>query len=266
MLTRRYIPGIFLGALLAVAMFGVGFIFGSLPHSSDSTKPQGSAKLNDPDTQHVEQKNWWNDPIADFTLCLVLIGAFQVGLFYVQLRLIGKSLRDAEIAAEAAKESADAAVISAEHLSRIERAYLFLALEVTSKIIAFDPALSDTRSNIDFGFKNHGKTPASIEELHVMAGFWRESWPAMATADRMPIQKGWMISAGETQSGYSTAFNLRSDEIARAREGKGYILFWGKIIYRDVFNTTRESGWCRAYDFKSKGWRFAGDETLNYYT
>jgi hypothetical protein len=206
------------------------------------------------------------DATALFTLALVCVGTIQVGLFVWQLRLIRKSLRDAKIAAEAARDSAEAAVISAKHMPRIERAYLFLGLEVTSRIVAFEAGLADTRSKIEFGFKNHGKTPASIEELHVMAKFWREGWPAMAVADVMAIQKGWMISAGETQAGYSTEFTLRSDEIARAREGKGYILFWGKVVYRDVFGDIHESGWCRAHDFKSAGWRFAGDETLNYYT
>ena len=88
----------------------------------------------------------------------------------------------------------------------------------------------------------------------------------MATAWPMIIQKGWVISAGETQDGYSTEFPLREDEVDRARNGSGYILFWGKIVYRDVFKEVHKSGWCRAYHFESEGWRFAGDNSLNYYT
>lgn len=234
MLVRRQIPDIFLGALLAVAVFLIGFVFGSLPHSGSSTEPESAAKSGNTGTQHPEQKNWWNDPVADFTLGLVLVGAFQVGLFYVQLQLIGKSLRDAKIAAEAAKESADAAKISADHIPRVERAYLFLGLDVKSRVV--------------------------IEQL------WGESWPAMETAQKMVIQKGWAISAGEFQGEYKTEFSLTADYVGRARNKKGYILFWGKVVYRDVFTELHESGWCRAYNFESEGWQFAGDETLNYYT
>lgn len=160
--------------------------------------------------------------------------------------------------------AANAAVKSTEHLNRIERAYLFLAMEVTSGIFIFDPTLPDTVSHIEFGFKNHGKTPATIDELHVMAKFWRDGWPAIAAADKMTVQKGWAVSAGETQDGYSIKFRLRSDEIERARAQKGYILFWGKVVYSDVFGDTHESGWCRAYNFPAEGWQFAGDQTLDY--
>jgi hypothetical protein len=164
------------------------------------------------------------------------------------------------------RRAAEAAIRSADHIPRTERAYLFLALEVESRIVAFQSGLEDTRSYVKFGFKNHGKTPAIIEELHVMAGFWGASWPAMEAAEKMVIQKGWAVSAGETQGDYSTEFSLRMDHITRARENNGYILFWGKVVYRDVFKELHESGWCRAYHFESEGWRFAGDETLNYYT
>jgi hypothetical protein len=206
------------------------------------------------------------DAVGFFTLCLAAVGVGQLVLFFVQLKLIRKSLEDTKLAAEAAKKSADAAVISAEHMPRVERAYLFLAMDFVSSIKEFEHSDPTTRSRITFGLKNHGKTPAVMEELHTMAKYWGASWPAMGTAEKILIQKGWMISAGETQSGYEIAFALRADEIDRAKEGKGYILFWGKAVYRDVFKNTHESGWCRAFHFESNGWLFAGDETLNYYT
>ena len=207
---------------------------------------------------------------AFFTL---VVGAFTAALWFSTDKLwrssesqIQTSRQIAAIQARQTRVSNREAIKATEHLSRVERAYLFLALEVESRIVAFQQELKDTKSFVKFGFKNHGKTPAIIEELHIMAGFWGASWPAMETAERMIIQKGWAVSAGEIQGGYSTEFSLTLDEITRARNKKGYILFWGKVIYRDVFKDTHESGWCRAYHFPSEGWLFAGDQTLNYYT
>lgn len=166
----------------------------------------------------------------------------------------------------AAIHSAQAAKKAVEYAPRVERAYLFLSLDVKSRIEIWQPHVDDTRSYIEFGFKNHGKTPAVVEELHVTAMFWAESWPAMEIAEKLVIQRGWVISAGETQGEYKTEFSLHDSAVERARKREGYILFWGKVVYRDVFKEVHESGWCRAFDFKSEGWRFAGDETLNYYT
>jgi hypothetical protein len=129
MSVRRQIPDIFLGALFAVVVFLIGFVFGSLPHSGSSTEPENAAKSGNTSAQHPEQKNWWNDPIADFTLGLVLVGIFQVGLFYVQLQLIGKSLVDAKESADAAKGAAGAAERQAkaaeESLKVLERPWIF---------------------------------------------------------------------------------------------------------------------------------------------
>lgn len=232
-------------------------------------KTENDIKLT-AETQRIADYTWW---LSVITLFLFFAAIGQIVVFYIQLRYMGEQLRfarrgviDAAIAANAAKDSADAAVTSAEHLPRVERAYLFLAMEVESEIREFRYGDSTTRSKITFGLKNHGKTPAIVEELHTMARFWRESWPAMATAEGIPVQKGWAISAGETQGGYAIEFPLRPDEIEKAKAGDGYVLFWGKIVYRDVFKDVHESGWCRAYQFKGDGWRFAGDETLNYYT
>jgi hypothetical protein len=86
---------------------------------------------------------------------------FQVGLFWVQLKLIGESLTDAKTAADAAKESADAAKQSADHIPRVERAYLFLSLDYKATFKDFELGYAGDTSKhsiMEFGFKNHGRT------------------------------------------------------------------------------------------------------------
>ena len=102
---RFRIPDIFLGAILGVAtlgfaIFAMGFVLGSSQYSGHPTQSQGPEKTNGSESNNEQQEPWWQraatDPIAVFTLCLVLVGAFQVGLFYVQLKIIRDSLIDFE--------------------------------------------------------------------------------------------------------------------------------------------------------------------------
>jgi hypothetical protein len=75
-------------------------------HHQSGQPPGSSSKTEDP---------WLTkDAAGFFTFLLVVVGAFQVGLFLWQLWLIRESLDDAKIAAEAAKEAADTAKIQAE--------------------------------------------------------------------------------------------------------------------------------------------------------
>lgn len=61
---------------------------------------------------------------AIFTLVLIVVGIFQLGLFIWQLWLIRKSLADTKVAAQAAKINADAALEQAKAITLSERAYV----------------------------------------------------------------------------------------------------------------------------------------------
>ena len=68
--------------------------------------------------------------LAFATAFLFAAAVGQVFLFFWQSRLIGESLRDAKIAAEAAKESADAtkiqAMVARDTLTKVQRPYVFV--------------------------------------------------------------------------------------------------------------------------------------------
>ena len=68
--------------------------------------------------------------LAFATAFLFAAAVGQIFLFFWQLRLIGESLRDAKIAAEAAKESADAtkiqAMVARDTLTKVQRPYVFV--------------------------------------------------------------------------------------------------------------------------------------------
>jgi hypothetical protein len=172
---RFRIHDILLGAILGVAtlgmaLFAMGFVLGSSQYSGQPTQSQSPEKTNGPESKNEQQEPWGQravtDPIAVFTLCLVIVGAFQVGLFYVQLKIIRESLADAKIAADAATKAADAAQQSAtattasvklagQTAKRQLRAYVF----VDSARFEPPPA-PNSPWYIRVTLRNFGQTPA----------------------------------------------------------------------------------------------------------
>jgi hypothetical protein len=262
-----------IAALLCLA-FGIA-VFDSQsrqspPTANNTSSPERTSEQND-SRKKVSEGVTADDWLALFTLGLVIVGGIQLRLFYVQLRLIRESLGDAKKAADAAKEAADAAKISADHIPRVERAYLFLDLTIDYEFLEGDNT-QDTRSTINFKFRNHGRTPAIIKELHGMAGYRSTSgWPSMMEAGKQTVQIGAIVSGRDTiQEGYAIRFNLTKWQREQAARKSGRVLFWGKIVYDNVFGQECETGWCREFfeenGIQSAGFYVAGDETLNYYT
>jgi hypothetical protein len=129
---RFRIHDIFLGAILGIAtlgfaIFAMGFVLGSSQYSGQPTQSQGPEKTNGSESKNEQPEPWWQrvvaDPIAVFTLCLALTGAFQVGLFYVQLKIIRESLVDAKRIVSKRREGAGG------ELSGFSRGALYLMLQ-----------------------------------------------------------------------------------------------------------------------------------------
>ena len=70
--------------------------------------------------------NWWTmvftGATGAFMGLLLVVGSVQVAMFWSQLRLMRQSLRDSTDMAKAAKESAEAARMSADVAQKMERA------------------------------------------------------------------------------------------------------------------------------------------------
>lgn len=147
----KRLPEIFLGALLAVAIFAFGFVAASVLPSRDQQETQQSKSDAAKKTEQVIKSESADDRIALYTLWLAILTG---GLVFVSGFQGYFLLRTDKTAAK----SADAARKSAEHIPRVERAYVFLFDEVRH---ARTPnPLGGTILEIQFAFKNHGKTPA----------------------------------------------------------------------------------------------------------
>jgi hypothetical protein len=105
---RFRFPELFLGMLLAVALFVLGVAFGSSRHQpSHEISETKDDKSKNPDSYWSALRDWMlHDSTGFFTFTLVGVGVAQIAVFLRQLRLIRESLTPAKDAAIAAKDSA----------------------------------------------------------------------------------------------------------------------------------------------------------------
>jgi hypothetical protein len=193
---RFRVPEIFLGAFLAVAVFAMGMMFSS--QNSRQLAQTNSPEKSEQAADHKgEPKGFWRtasaDPLAAFTLALVVVGLAQAGLFFVQLRLIRESLAPAKEAANAAKDAAEAAKLNADALMIAEAAQIYLIV-VHSNIDRLyqlggmynnSPTMHPSPSDppwVEYRLRNYGKSPAIVQSVFHGIAIYNPN------ADRSPLR------------------------------------------------------------------------------
>jgi hypothetical protein len=205
-----------------------------------------------------------------FSCLLVAVGALQgAALIYTAL---------------VTNKAANAAQTAAEALPAVERSYVFLSDKIEIEWESDPEAKSleesiarvlgdgDTHNEsvtgaIRFPLKNHGKTPAILSEIYLAAGYFLNSNLSMGAATGGAIPAGMIISAGEDSGDqFGCQLSIRLRDWREAKNGAGYVLFFGRVLYRDVFGKPHETGFCREYNFTRARFILAPNGKLNYYT
>jgi hypothetical protein len=248
MLNRFRIPEIVLGVYLTICVFALGFVFGSLPHSGQSTKEQGSTKSGNTGDDHRKQENWWNDATADFTLGLIFVGLVQAGLFFIQLRLIRESLTPAKEAADAAKEAADAAKLNALAVINAERAHLYVIVKqhnVSDVISAggasrFREDIAKERMTpptLAYVLKNYGKTPALVQDIaHCVSINETEGGPRTYDTPERALE---ILGPGDETEPIAIQFEERKFILEDAKalgDHSTMLFFYSRATFLDSFN------------------------------
>jgi hypothetical protein len=117
-------------AVLLFLAFWLAWVSPALLSYTPITNSNRAPDAAESENHRQDVVNRWMTPdslLAIFTLGLVFVGCFQVGLFYVQLRLIGESLRDAKKAADAAESTATAALLQARAAIGADRSDLIVS-------------------------------------------------------------------------------------------------------------------------------------------
>ncbi len=171
--------------------------------------------------------------LAILTLALAVIAFFQLLLFLRQLRLTEEAARDAAIAVNAAKASA-------EVLPKRERAYVFAEVFIAD-------ALSDMhrpyRVNVTVRFTNHGKTPAIILRVRSYP-LWSDVPPTTLTPserENRSVPDGLVIGPGGV---FEVPHELQMDDDRRQtlQDVVTRLYVVGLIEYRDVMGVVHQTG------------------------
>jgi hypothetical protein len=217
----------------------MGILFSSSRNqpANAQTTTQGDKKSDDSNPDEGWRHWVMHDAAGFFTLWLVIVGAFQVGLFVWQLWLIRKSLGEAKFAAEAAKIAADAAKetagtsraeFAATHRPKIRFKHLWFLSNVWQGEQIF----------LELIYVNNGPTKAVIPWVNfktviIPAGKRLPQRPPFNPVPLVQLPTPQILTSGQTGTlpGITDGRTLTADEITAIRKGRSRLYFIGTIGY-----------------------------------
>lgn len=244
---QKRAPNVIWFALGACYLIGFVWIVWSSSHNPTNRNPASESRQAN--KAHIEQSafgDWLTkDAAGFFTLFLVVIGAAQAGLFVWQLRYMSKSLTDAKLLAEAARDSAKTAQQQVEitkiGIFDLERAYLACGPSQITTQFARQPGKDAYQSGdsleviIKIHVQNTGRTSAVLRKIY--AEFSKEPPPG-----DVPVYKHGQEVLTDV------AIPAGAESVLTPYEFKiGFVhphYFWGYVEYRDIFKIIRRARFC----------------------
>jgi hypothetical protein len=245
---------LFLGVFLTVAVFALGFVAASSQESPNSDQQIAAAKATNqsqqaktPDSELIGSTWLTKDAAGFFTFWLVVVGAGQVVLFYVQLGLIRTAADEAEKAGTAAERAADATTASVNLArSTAEKQLRAYVLVTNITISGVEPDATPTANII---FKNSGQTPASDLQVFVAMALI-DYPPQIHPIDDEPSPIGSVTVLGPNSEYVVPAGlvgRLGADQYLAIHSGEQAIHIIGTIKYRDAFGIERHTNFNSFY-------------------
>jgi hypothetical protein len=254
------VPEIFVGVLLAIAVFAMGVTFESSRHrSSNQAVDKTAANIQKAHKPEPFTMDWLTeDGTVFFTAALVFVAGIQAGLFVWQLRYMRQGIQDAATAANAAATSADALVAS-------ERARFFIVIDHCnlSHLVGLFQQSGRVRPgenvSVKFFFKNYGKTPGILKERVVNSVIAEELPETLALPLSVKNFRETMIGGGN-----STDFEFfgptdlpTNEQLAAIMRNNKRFWFYGRLYYNDVFGDPQ----VHCFYFRSRS-NAAGDQCV----
>ncbi len=227
-----------------VCLFVLMFFYSSPSPSTETPQQQHTEKHESKNDRGETNKSIWErartDPVAFFTLWLVVFTAVLSSVGVIQLKLLTRAETVAEKTANAAKESADAARdavrLSANTAERQPRAYV--ALQSGSVIHATVDNVPGFRVTVQL--RNFGLTPAYSFTTWIMS-------PQIAAPDAMPFtpprplneRTGTSIIGPNSDAWINWNAQFQRDDLGAIRAGTKAMFIWSGADYTDAFGIPR---------------------------
>lgn len=244
-------PELFLGCLLTVAVFAMGFIFckeqASRPAQQISQQETSSDRHNaqNPDAELTGSTWLTKDAAGFFTFGLVVVGGIQVLMFFIQLQYMRKGMDDATLAAQAARISAETAkeqvALTKLGIIDLERAYLAVGpTEIIVDFILTDAARARNfyvgtdpqELTVHLFIQNTGRTAATIKKVY---GILTDSPPLGDTPFYPPLPD----QPSETDLSVAAGTASKLDP-SNSKANSSLSSFSGAISNIETFSKTRE--------------------------
>jgi len=234
------------------------FVKGTANAGSNNEREEVAAagRIKMANDESMTRATWW---MARWTIVLAIIAAVQVVMFFVQLQLTHDSVKDAKIAAEAAKASADS-------LPMIERAYLFVSISFAGSLQEIDEDDEDDDAanprvvgKIRVRITNHGKTPAVLTSFDRYPVFSQSAPQQLVSQDekRIRVPDGIVVAAGKPYRA-SIPLVLELERWNQLKSQKLTMYCVGAVTYEDVLGKSHQTGFCwHAYDLPGQSPRFS---------
>jgi hypothetical protein len=239
---------LFSAAVFVVALIGLMMVYSSQPPyqpQQQQSAEEGHPHEDRGDSRESFWKRTASDPIALYTLGLLIFSMVLAGAAVAQLKSLIMANEVATRSAEAARKSADAArdavTLADKTAERQLRAYVLI---YDSQICLKENMLVVA----GVGYKNSGQTPA--RDVVVWTKIEGRPYPLIGTlgsikaenASRAPIGAGGVANM-EIPAGGS----LTSEQLDGIQKGTKAIYVWGEITYRDIFDAEHRTKFARFY-------------------
>ena len=206
------------------------------------------------------------------TLALFAAAIVQICLFYWQLRLIGRTVKDGAKAANAALENAEAAKKQADAIIKSERPYVFLKNTNPGVHWTPDGQLEFADRRMKFRLINCGKTPALLHEFMekyvVLEGTVDPPAPLDPLKDRGRLLPDNQVSAPGLPQKWATNLSTKLDGFEKMLATDAWkirrMIFQGFIRYSDPFDIHHIMGFLFVFVPQGNVWVPFGDEKYNY--
>jgi hypothetical protein len=195
----------------------------------------------------------WQDRIAwAANLVLVVLGYAGILLAVSALKKIERQTQYAEAAAQAAADSAQAALLHAQALERAERPWILVTIEPSHRV----------ENRFMVMATNRGRRPArilsAVDKITIQADQaalpeepqYDDAEPnaSLAAVILLPGESTGIKAFGRDDV---AAFCETEERLQRVEKWEELILLYGKVVYEDLVSTgdapTRETAWCCWY-------------------
>jgi hypothetical protein len=263
-------------AVLLFLAFWLAWVSPALLSYTPITNSNRAPDAAESENHRQDVVNRWMTPdslLAIFTLGLVFVGCFQVGLFYVQLRLIGESLRDAKKAADAAESTATAALLQARAAIGADRSDLIVSQISLVPFPESDqsnqntPMLNGMIQRNEFRvvvyFTNSGRTRSRMSELCIEWTIVPRPNDRNADPPQVPIYENrvgtnHIFAADQTiaikwLAGNNSLIRLTQEQQAEINSNAAWLWIYGAFVYTDFMDETYDAGFVAHWEAVAGG-------------